>query len=218
MREWFRRLGLGARSRRPLEARFTEVFEKRLWASTETVSGYGSERASGQVAHTLDLLRRMVRELDVRSITDVPCGDFNWMPMLLDDHPHIDYIGYDVVTPLILDNRRRHPERRFELLDITVEAPRRSDLILTKDLLNHLSERDVWAALGNMIACGARYLMISNNRGFDNVELAPGFADASRCLDLFGEPYGLPDALYADHYLAVWEAEAVARRLEARRR
>lgn len=202
---------------RPLEARFTSVYREGSWNSAETASGVGSERGSGQVVHALEVLNRVIPELKIRSLGDLPCGDFNWMPELLEAHPQLDYIGYDVVTPLILANRERHPARTFAVLDITTEIPRRSDLIFSKDLLNHLCHDDVWAALENMVASGSSYLLATNNRGFENEELEADVTNASRHLDLFAEPFAMPEALYADHYLVLWDREALASRLRHRR-
>lgn len=216
LKKWLQNVGGMFASRRPLEARFTDVYENRLWGSEESASGVGSERNSGQVIHSLNLLRRMIREYGVRSISDVPCGDFNWMPILLEEHPEIDYIGYDVVTPLIRENQRRYPSRQFQVLDITTEIPRQSDLVFSKDLLNHLSHKDVWAALSNMAASNARYVMVTNNDGFDNVELASASTPASRYLNLFAAPFLMPQGLYSDHYMIVWERETLAERLRER--
>lgn len=199
---------------RPLEERFTTVYREGSWNSDESASGVGSERGSGQVAHALDILGRMISDLNIRSISDLPCGDFNWMPQLLEAHPHIDYIGYDVVTPLILQNQQRHPDRTFAVLDITTEVPRRSDLIFSKDLLNHLNFDDVRAALENMVASGSPYMLVTNNRGFENEELEADVPNASRHLDLFSDPFRMPDALYADHYFVLWDRDAVIRGLQ----
>jgi hypothetical protein len=205
--------GRGKKTALPLKDRFTEVYENRMWQSEESVSGKGSERTSGQVTHALDILHRFTQELGLRSIADVPCGDFNWMPAFLEQHPEVAYAGYDIVPALIEENRRRYPGRRFELLDITSQAPKRADLLFSKDLVNHLAERDVWAALGNMVRSKATYLMMTTNRGSKNVELLPGQAHASRLLDLEAAPYSMPPPLYGDHYLLLWPCDAVAKRL-----
>lgn len=199
-----------------LGARFTEVYEKRMWLSQESVSGSGSERSSGQVRHALDLLDRFTREFGLRSIADVPCGDFNWMPLFLDQHPEVDYVGYDVVPALIAENRARFPGRRFEVLDITRKAPAQADLVFSKDMFNHLSHDDVWAALRNMVASRPKYLLLTNNRGGENQELAPHQAHASRLLDLEGAPFLMPPPLYGDHYFLLWRREDIEKRLAQR--
>lgn len=214
---WLYESGWAHRFRPNNQARFTLVYKERNWLSDESVSGSGSERASGQVLHTLDLLERFTRELGLGSIADVPCGDFNWMPLFLEAHPHIAYTGYDVVPPLIASNRKRYPQHRFEVLDITKKAPKAADLLISKDMMNHLFERDVWAALENMAASGSKYLLLTTNRGFDNSELSPAQVQASRYLNLEAAPYSMPEPLYGDHYMLLFRREDVARRLAERR-
>ncbi|MES2834118.1 MAG: class I SAM-dependent methyltransferase [Pseudomonadota bacterium] len=200
-----------------LGARFTEVYEQRLWLSEESVSGSGSERQSGQVRHSIDLLNRFTRELQIRSIADIPCGDFNWMPEYLDQNPGVEYVGYDVVPALIAENRAKFPGRRLEVLDITRRRPARADLVFSKDMFNHLPLDDIWAALENMVASRPRYLLLTTNKGFENIELEPTQPHASRHLDLQAAPFLLPEPLYGDHYLLLWRREDVERRLAARK-
>lgn len=193
--------------------RFTRVYETRRWATGESVSGPGSDHGSGSVEHATRLLHRFIPDLRVRSIADIPCGDFHWMGDVLAAHPEVQYVGYDIVEPLIARNWRTHPGRAFAVLDIVTEVPPPADLILCKDLVNHLYERDVRAALANMVASGSTWLLITSNTGFENVELdmlAPG---ASRELDLAAPPYDLPPPVYGDHYLSLWRLEEVGRAL-----
>lgn len=199
------------------EARFDEVWRGNMWASAESASGPGSERDSGAVRHAIDLLERLTDQLQLRSIADLPCGDFNWMPEFLARRPSVQYVGYDVVGAMIARNRLRFPGRTFRQLDITREVPRRADLIFSKDLLNHLTEADVWAALENMVASGARYLLLTTNRGFGNTDLQPDVPHASRYLDLEAAPYSLTNPIHADHYMLVFRNADVAHRLRRRR-
>lgn len=196
--------------------RFNTVFQTRRWARGQSVSGPGSDRDSGQVAHALRVLAYACDTLGVRSIADVPCGDFHWFPLFLNDRPDVDYVGYDIVEDLIAQNRRDHPERRFEVLDITRQVPPPADLIVSKDLVNHLYEADVWATLRNMAASGSRWLMVTSNTGSPNQELHLRMPGASRELDLAAAPYSLPAPVCGDHYLSIWTAEAVAKRVAER--
>lgn len=159
------------------------------------------------------MLARACDELGVRSIADTPCGDFHWMCDFLETRPDVDYIGYDIVEPLIAENRARHPDRRFEVLDITAQSPAPADLVFSKDLVNHLYERDVWATLRHMASSGSRWLMITSNTGYPNQELDLRLPGASRELDLQAAPYSLPAPLWSDHYFSLWTAETVAARV-----
>ena len=196
--------------------RFEKVFRTRRWAIGQSVSGPGSDRGSPQVDHAVRALSRACDELGVRALADVPCGDFHWFDLFLRDRPDIAYVGYDIVDPLIARNRAAHPDRRFEVLDITTEVPAPTDLIFCKDLINHLYEADVWAALRNMAASGSRWLLITSNAGATNAELYLFRPGASRELDLRAPPYSLPEPIWSDHYVSLWTLEAVATRVGER--
>ncbi|WP_309629739.1 hypothetical protein [Brevundimonas sp.] len=198
--------------------RFETVFRTRRWALGESVSGPGSDRDSAQVDHAIRVLTKACDELGVRSIADLPCGDFHRFDLFLKDRPAIDYVGYDIVGALIGRNRIDHPGRRFEVLDITSQVPAPADLIFSKDLVNHLYERDVWATLRNMAASGSRWLLITSNTGFANQELFMFRPGASRELDLRASPYSLPEPIWSDHYFSLWTVEAVAARVAERDR
>lgn len=206
-------LGIGKRPKahRNLKARFTHVYRGKTWKSSESASGPGSTLDSGSVRQALIALAQVVSVHNIQSIADLPCGDFNWMPSFLKQNPKIDYIGYDIVDALIAANRRAFPGYAFHALDITHEIPARADLIFSKDLVNHLLERDVWSAVANMVRSGADYVMItSNSDPVPNIELPENVAGSSRPLNLQIWPYDFPTPLYDDGYLVMWRSQDLA--------
>jgi hypothetical protein len=206
-------LGIGKRPKahRDLKARFTYVYRGKTWKSSESASGPGSTLESGSVRQSLTALSQVVRDHAVQSIADLPCGDFNWMPLFLEQHPELTYKGYDIVDALVVRNRRAHPDRVFHVLDITTETPDRADLLFSKDLVNHLLERDVWSAVANMVRSGTTYLMItSNSDPVPNEELPENVGGASRPLNLQIAPYDFPPPIYDDGYLVMWRTTDLA--------
>jgi hypothetical protein len=201
------RVILAARRDRTLQERFTRFYRTNAWSDPETRSGPGSRRDSGQVRDAIEALRGAVEAHGVRSIADIPCGDFNWMPIFLDAAPDVEYRGFDIVPQLIAENRARYPGRRFDALDVTREVPPRADLIFCKDLLNHLCHEDVAAALENMRRSGARLLLASNNFGHPNVDLPRLGPRGSRHLDIMGPPFAAPNPIWRTHYLGLWRLE-----------
>lgn len=187
-----------------LKGRFARFYETNYWCDPESRSGPGSRRDSGQVHAAIEALTMVVCEHDVRSIADIPCGDFNWMPLFLEAWPSVAYRGFDIVPAAVADNRARHPGRRFDVLDITREVPPRADLIFCKDLLNHLSHDHVRAALGNMRRSGSTFLLASNNFGAENAEMPPLGRVHSRHLDITRPPFDAPKPLWNTHYLGLW--------------
>jgi hypothetical protein len=187
-----------------LRSRFETVYEEGLWGIEESRSGAGSAKGSPWVAVATETIRRAVSEYDVRSINDIPCGDFNWMPEVLAGLGSIRYIGFDIVGAALARNRDRCPQYEFRILDITSQVPPAADLIFCKDLLNHLTDADVKRAIDNMARSGSKLLLASNNPGHENTPL-PEIPNASRHLDITAPPFDLPPPLWTvGGYMSLW--------------
>lgn len=134
---------------------FTEIYEKRLWASTDSVSGPGStlERTARLRAELPPLLH----ELGIKTLLDIPCGDFNWMSTVALDG--IQVIGADIVDELIRENRRKYPGVQFLLRDLTRDSLPHADLILCRDCLFHFSFEEIFKALHNIASSSSTYLL-----------------------------------------------------------
>lgn len=191
-----------------LERRFTKVYENNLWGDPESRSGPGSRRDSGQAVHSINVLNRLCSEYRISSISDIPCGDFNWFHDFLYPNPSILYTGYDIVPNLIKRNRRIF-RYNFELLDIASQVPGPADLIFCKDLFNHLIYRSIANSLLNMIASQSKFLLASNNFNYiENVDLTDNIGTqtehGSRHFDLMLAPFNFPQPIWNDHYLGLW--------------
>jgi hypothetical protein len=187
-----------------LRARFTAVHDENLWGSEESRSGWGSERGTPSVIVAQAAIEKAVAEHGVRSIHDIPCGDFNWMPDLLARLRTVTYRGFDIVEPALARNKDRHPTREFRVLDITTTVPPAADLIFCKDLLNHLGDEDAKRAIENMRRSRSTFLLASNNIGFDNAPL-PDVPGASRHLDITAPPFRYRAPLWTlDGYMSFW--------------
>jgi len=73
---------------------FFEIYQRNAWASRESASGTGSELK--RTHHLRRELAALLRELNVCSLLDLPCGDFNWMQHV--NLGEIQYIGADIVS------------------------------------------------------------------------------------------------------------------------
>ncbi|MCY4208388.1 MAG: hypothetical protein OXD29_10625 [Roseovarius sp.] len=92
------------RYRGSAEEVFTRIYKRNLWNSKESRSGPGSElQATKNLRHALPGL---IKQYSVDRFLDVPCGDFNWMQHVLPGL-HVDYIGGDIVAPLIMNNQNK---------------------------------------------------------------------------------------------------------------
>ncbi|NBO28678.1 MAG: hypothetical protein EBV10_05470, partial [Synechococcaceae bacterium WB6_1A_059] len=80
---------------------FNYYYINNFWGDSESVSGPGST-----LAYTENLraeLPKLVEELEVTSILDSPCGDYNWFRMI-EWNSEIAYIGGDIVESLVSRN------------------------------------------------------------------------------------------------------------------
>lgn len=179
-----------------LADRFTGVFEENVWKDNETVSGPGSRLDSPAVVSAVYALNQVIIEYGIKSIADVPCGDFNWMNQVTKSHPAVAYVGYDIVAPLIAKNKARWPETEFRILDITMSSAATVDLIFSKELFIHLTVYDTLLALENIRQSGSKYLMSLNHFNCGNKELERDIGGYCRALDLCSSPYNWPSPIY----------------------
>ena len=192
---------------------FTRHYERRDWPEPETASGAGSSlRRTAAIRRELPAL---FRALGVRSVIDAGCGDFHWFAALDVELDH--YLGLDVVEAMVQETRAHHgtARRRFAALDVIRDPLPRADLILCRDCLVHLENRQVAAALRNFRRSGSRYLLATTFTGDHANDEAP--LGGWRPLNLERPPFGLgpplrliserdsvEDARYGDKSLGLW--------------
>lgn len=196
-----------------IEERFARIYQTNLWFDAESRSGTGSNL--DETAQLRASLPCLLRRLNTRRLLDVPCGDFNWMSHV--DLSGIEYIGGDIVQPLIEANRERYSSaaRRFLKVDVINGPLPQADVILCRDCLVHFSFANIIAAFQTMKSSGAEYLLTTT---FPAREVNKDIVDGDwRPLNLEALPFLLPAPIdvivegcteeggaYADKALAVW--------------
>ena len=173
-----------------LQDRFTLIYGRNAWGSKESVSGNGSTLAMTKSIRSL--LPIILKQFEIKSILDVPCGDFNWMKLV--DLNGISYLGGDIVEPLIADLNRNFASKfiSFMQFDITTDSFPKSDLVLNRDCLFHLSYRDIQLTLSNFLKSDSKYLLSTsheNRSKFINADIRSG---GFRLIDLFDSPFCFP--------------------------
>ena len=104
----------------------------------------------------------------------------NYMSIILNNLNNSDikykYTGYDIVINLINKNKVKYPELEFKEFDIINNKLEKSfDLIIIKDLLNHLSTSDIKKIFNNLKNKG-KYVLLNNsniNINTNSITLAP---------------------------------------------
>lgn len=205
-----------------LEDTFTLIHDENRWGSDESVSGAGS--TLDQTIMIRRALPRLMRDLKLTSLLDAPCGDFNWMRTVR-FVPDVDYMGGDIVRPLIARLQAEHesPRQHFVTLDIVRDAPPPADIWLCRDVLFHLSNADVLSVLAGFAASEIRYLLTTTyDFAKSNEDIVSG---GFRFINLCEAPFNLPrPGRKIDDYLApepprqlgLWSRSEVAAALKAR--
>jgi SAM-dependent methyltransferase len=170
---------------------FSRIYARNSWGNQESRSGPGST-----VTRTDRLrpeLSTLLRELQIQSVLDVPCGDFNWMR--LTELPSIEYVGADIVPDVVRENNLRHAAagRRFVQADMLAGPLPRADLVLCRDGLVHFSFFDLARALRVIKESASTYLLATTFAACKkNVDVATG---DWRPLNLEVAPLSFPQPL-----------------------
>jgi hypothetical protein len=210
---------------RPAEDVFTSYFTDNTWGGRESVSGQGSDAEQTRII--VRELGILLRELDIRTMLDVPCGDFHWMKDV--DLGVTSYIGADIVADLIGRNEMRYGSERvrFEKRNLLVDGLPKVDMIFCRDCLVHFSYGDVLRALRNICDSGSTYLLTTSFPGRSrNQDIVTG---QWRPLNLQVAPISLPapvrvmdegctenDGAFRDKALCLWRVDDLRARLSSR--
>jgi len=202
---------------RAIKSIFTELyFEPKR--DEEMISGPGSDLV--QTAVISSEIPAVIKEFDIQTMLDAPCGDFYWMRRV--ELGVKTYIGVDIVRELVERHTRNHANanRRFMCRDITSDTLPCVDMIFSRDALVHLSNSDAQAALANFKASGSKYLLMTTFAETPRNEdiLTGGW----RPINFQRAPFNLPPPLklinehctedggkYPDKSLGLWKLEDI---------
>lgn len=204
----------------PADQIFDFIYRNNLWGSPESLSGLGSELdATARLRSELPLL---FRKLGVRTLLDIPCGDFSWLSTT--PLPIERYIGADIVPAIIAQNSTRfghsHPLADFRVLDLTKDSLPSGDALLCRDCLVHLPYPMIMEAFRNIARSQIQYVILTTFTG-DRVNTDIAIGDW-RPLNLVKPPFSFPppemilvegctevDGAYLDKSLGVWPVKQI---------
>jgi hypothetical protein len=136
---------------------FTNIFIEKTWKDKDSLSGRGSDIE--QTKHIAIEIPKLMRVFNVKSLLDIPCGDFYWMINV--DLKNLKYVGADIVLDLILQNKDKYEKDNiiFRQLNIIEDNLPSVDLILCRDCLVHFSFNDIKKSLRNIFNSQSKYLL-----------------------------------------------------------
>jgi len=198
---------------------FTEIYRRSLWwGGGESKSGVGSSLEWTQQIRSV--LPGVIRHLDIRSMVDLSCGDWNWMKEIKNDL--CDYTGIDVVKEAIDANGQKFADEKTRFLyqgafDFLRASPDKFyDLGLCRHTFEHLPTPYTCKVLKEVKRVCHYALLTSSLQRMENTDLP--MQQLYRKVDLESDPYmdilgqplvklfdGLPDVLLGGSYLNLYQ-------------
>ena len=198
------------------QERFEMIYNENFWESNESSSGIGSEIKNTK--EVLKAIKLVIKEYKIKSIIDIPCGDFNWMSSL--DMENIDYKGFDIVRSVIKENNKKYkkPNVNFYYSDIINSELPKADLMFVRDCLVHFSFKDIKKSIFRIKQSKSIYLMTTS---FVNLKTNSNiFTGNWRPINLEKKPFNFPEpiitinenceemnGIYSDKCICLWEIE-----------
>ena len=179
----------------PAREAFERIYREGLWAKDaqgKGTSGYGSTLEFTKLYRVF--LQDFLAAYQVRSVVDAGCGDWEFSQAI--DWKGIRYLGVDIAPTVIAENQRRYGAAnvRFAVADIVRDELPAADLLLVKDVLQHLSNADIRRFLAQLPRY--RHVLIVNDVLPESFSAPAADIPTGRYrpIDLTQPPFSLPGA------------------------
>lgn len=168
---------------------FTYIYENNIWRDAETVSGRGSR--VDNTGFLRDAIADFFERKSIKTVLDVPCGDFNWFKEVKYDFEQ--YIGYDIVQNLVDRNNKKYGNKktRFSKKNALEEPLEDVDIVLCRDFLIHISNRDIKKFLLNLKRTNVGGILMSHYQNCENADIPTG--NRYRPIDFTKSPFLFPE-------------------------
>ena len=185
-------LSIRLRSLSKLDNKFDLIYRTNYWNSSESISGPGST-----LSYTENIRKELpiiFKKFEIKSILDIPCGDFNWIRYVTLNY-NFSYTGADIVEKIIKENNRLYSSDciKFKYLDLTTDFLGTYDLIICRDIFFHLSFIDIFNSLENILKSRSKYVLITSHFNSDSFQNYDIYSGNFRRLDIFAPPFNLPN-------------------------
>jgi SAM-dependent methyltransferase len=166
---------------------FNRIYAEGIWGRDDTGKGTSGSGSTLEItreyrAYVEDFMKKHA----VKSVVDAGCGDWSFSSAM--DWGDASYLGVDIASDIVEANRKKYERNkvRFQVGDISEELPG-ADLLISKDVLQHLSNRLVQKFIENNLQKGKyKWVILTNDRGRGNPDVSPG---GYRAIDLAAPPF-----------------------------
>ena len=149
---------------------FSKIYDENIWGidnKNNFCSGPGT--TTPNIIKYIDFLKFFIKQHNIKNIIDLGCGDYQIMKVIMDEDPELNYTGIDIVPQLIDHNRKIFGSNRIKFVclnAITDELPV-GDLIIVRQVLQHLNNSQIQLILGKLIRY--KYVLISEHLPTENI-------------------------------------------------
>lgn len=136
---------------------FTHIYEHYGFGSEESRSGPGST-----LEETLPIREKLVeliKEKNIKSIVDIPCGDWHWMKEI--SWIFESYVGGDIVEECIKSNNEKYGNDKIKFVnfDLLLDEIPKCDLLIVRDVIGHYPMSQGRVILNNILKSECKYLL-----------------------------------------------------------
>jgi SAM-dependent methyltransferase len=175
---------------------FTDIYKNAGWGGVD-YSGTGSELDSNR--EYMAFIEKFIDKKNIKTVLDLGCGDWQFSRYI--NWSSVKYTGYDVVKHLIdkLNNQFGSPNIRFIHEDITTCDLPTGDLLICRDVLQHLPNNEIQKVISQIHKfkyCIFTHSVDPISLSSDNRNIRMGDC---RPLDLSAAPFNL-DGYVVMHY------------------
>jgi len=151
-----------------------QVYSSNLLGGFSSLSGAKADPWHPIARLAVNALNKiMARFPDIRTVLDVGCGDMSWIHFWLQEQPMLSYVGADIMSHCLAVNVRRFPRLSFIQTDLSnltgIEVlPQGCDLLIAKDVFNHMPLPDAINAMKRVLGTRPRFLLTHIHGAADN--------------------------------------------------
>jgi len=164
---------------------FEDIYARNLW-------GFGS--GHGSLPAVTKGYRKYLQEFmklnNIKSVVDYGCGDWQFSRYI--DWSGITYTGVETVADLVATNNRLFGASNIKFITSPKDPSKlpKADLLIVKDVLQHLSREDIMKFITHALP-KYKFALITNNVVPDSILNMDITTGEFRPLDLRKAPFGL---------------------------
>lgn len=191
---------------------------KKINTNNLQVSGPGSDPESLQIKNLIVNLNKFIKDFQIKSILDMPCGDFSWMKKIVELNKDLKYTGFDIVGEIIDHNNKRFSSNNIKFFkkDILEQSNFDGyDLIFVRDFFIHIPTDDILKIISILAKSKIRFFATNqyqNNLFNKNIVIGQ-----HRKINLSIEPFNLPKPFMQiidsnindDRYLSIYSINQI---------